>query len=278
MSKKPIFSVEVFPPKIEYGIERIYGCLEGLSKTNPAFISVTYSAGNATDGLTAEVCGYIKNKYNLKAVSHLTCTGATKAKILSVLDKLKENGVTEILALRGDITPEKPLLEYQYATELMETINEYGGFELSASCYPEGHVESKDRYDDIIVMKKKYDLGVRHYLSQLFFDNLDFMYMVEEARKLGVKDACIEAGIMPVTRAGQIKRMVELSGAKLTDNIVNAIEKYGNNKDDMYKAGIEMAIEQIRDLIDKGVDGIHLYTMDDEVLSQKIYEGIKDLL
>ena len=274
---KPVFSVEVFPPKIEMGIEHIYGCLEGLSKLNPQFISVTYSAGKGAlnNGLTEKVCKYIQDKYNINAVAHLTCTNATRQSIKEELDILSSYGISRILALRGDVTPEKPILEYQYATDLIEDINKHGDFRVYGACYPEGHQESKSFDFDIEVIKYKYDLGVKNFVSQLFFDNDDFMYMWTKAYARGVKDAKFEAGIMPITRAGQIKRMVELSGTKITKDVERIISYQDNES--VKKAGIEFAINQIRNLIARGVDGIHLYTMDDAVVSTEIYNGIKDL-
>jgi methylenetetrahydrofolate reductase (NADPH) len=266
---KATLSMEVFPPKITDGIEHIYGCLDGLSALKPSFISVTYSAGNAQKGLTADVCCYIQKKYGIKAVSHLTCTGADGQSVKAELDSLKKCGVNAILALRGDVTADKPLTEYFHATDLMRVISDYGGFEIFGSCYPEGHMESKCLEDDINVMKMKYDLGARTFLSQLFFDNADFLNMRDRAKKKGV-DAKIEAGIMPVTRASSIVRMVSLSGAKIPPKVMAMIEKYRDDNAGMSEAGAEFAAEQIRELIKEGVDGIHLYTMDNADISKKI--------
>lgn len=270
-------SFEVFPPKPSDGIEHIYGCLEALSELKPEFISVTYSAGNAQKGLTAEVCGHIKNKYGLKAVSHLTCTGTTKESLKREIGTLKQNGVDTILALRGDITPEKGLTDFHHATELMEELNALGGFTLCGACYPEGHGESGSYYEDLTVLKRKYDLGVRTFISQLFFDNADFLRMKNLAKKAGI-DATFCAGIMPALSVGSVIRMVSLSAAKLPKNMISLVDKYRYDNVSMRKAGLEYAVQQIRDLVKEGCDDIHLYTMDNAAVTKTICDGIKDLL
>ena len=269
-------SFEVFPPKISDGIEHIYGCLDALSAHSPEFISVTYSAGNAGKGLTAEVCEKIKNTYLIKSVSHLTCAGTTKEGLQKELWILKNCGVDTILALRGDLTEMKKLSEFMHATDIMEEINRFGGFELFGACYPEGHMESENFEEDINVLKMKYDMGVKKFLSQLFFDNGDFMRMCDEADKKGIKaEFC--AGIMPVLSAKSAIRMVELSGASFTKEMKTLIDKYEKDNASMKKAGIEYAIKQIRDLCERGYDAIHLYTMDNAEVTDEICRGIKDL-
>lgn len=270
-------SFEVFPPKTSDGIGKIYGCLDELATLNPSFISVTYSAGNAKKGLTAEVCGTIREKYGIKAVSHLTCAGATPESIAKELDTLKSLKVDTILALRGDVTPEKELGAYRHATDLIERINACGGFEVMAACYPEGHVESGSVYEDLFVMKAKYDLGVRKFISQLFMDNADFLHM-RDAGKKTCKDAFFCAGIMPVLSAGSVYRMITLSGAKLTPEMRELLYRYGGEPASMKKAGIDYAIKQIRALCAEGCDEIHLYTMCRADVTKEIYNGIRDVL
>lgn len=270
-------SFEVFPPKTSDGIEKIYACLDGLSKLNPSFISVTYSAGNAKKGLTAEVCEYIQNKYGIPAVSHLTCAGATFESVKRELGILKSKKVNTILALRGDITPDKKLGEYRHATDLIKVINDFGGFETCGACYPEGHVESGSVYDDLFTIKAKYDLGVRKFISQLFLDNADFLHMRDEGKK-ACEDGLFCAGIMPVLSAGSVYRMLTLSGAKLTKEMREILGKFGGEPASMKKAGIEYAVKQIRNLCAEGCDGIHIYTMCKADVADKICDGIKDAL
>lgn len=269
---KTKLSFEVFPPKIEDGIEKIYDCLEMLSSLKPDFISVTYSAGKAKRGLTAEACSKIKNGYGIKAVSHLTCAGATKEKINSELELLKSVNVDAILALRGDVTADKQLGEYCFATDLIKEINRRESFNVYGACYPDGHVESGSYYDDYYVLKLKYELGVKKYLSQLFFDNATFLRM-RDAGKKTCKDAEFCAGIMPVLSAKSIKRMLSLSNAKLTEEMKNLIDKYGDNPYSMRSAGIEYAVKQIQELKKEGADGIHLYTMCRADVTKLIVEG-----
>lgn len=270
-------SFEVFPPKPSDGVEHIYSCLDGLTALRPDFISVTYSAGNAKKGLTAEVCGRIKEKYGVKAVSHLTCTGTTRESLKAEIENLNKNGVDTILALRGDITPEKGLTDFHHATELMEELVRVGAFTLFGACYPEGHGESGSFYEDVTVLKWKYDLGVRTFVSQLFFDNADFLRMKEYAVKAGV-DGTFCAGIMPALSVNSVIRMVSLSAAKLPKTIRDLVDKYRYDNASMKKAGIDYAITQIRDLVKEGCDDIHLYTMDNAAVTKTIYDGIKDLV
>lgn len=274
---KTELSFEVFPPKTSDGIKKIYGCLDELSGMNPCFISVTYSAGNAKKGLTGEVCGYIYDNYKIPAVSHLTCTGATSESIKAELGLLKELKVDTILALRGDVTPEKPLGDYRHATDLIKAVNAVGGFNVMAACYPEGHVESGSFYDDLSVIKLKYDLGVRSFVSQLFLDNADFLRMRDKGVKI-CSDAEFCAGIMPVLSLNSVYRMITLSGAGLTDEMKNILSRYGNNPADMRKAGEEYAVNQIRNLVKEGCGHIHLYTMCRADVTREIFGGISDLL
>lgn len=265
-------SLEVFPPKISDGVEKIYSCLEGLAALRPDFISVTYSAGNASKGLTREVCVCIQEKYGVKAVSHLTCAGATKESLQDELKKLKDSGIGALLALRGDLVGGKKIFSYPHATDLMREINAFGGFEICGACYPEGHVESGSVYDDFTTLKMKYDLGVRTFLSQLFLDNADFLRMEERAKKNGI-DADFAAGIMPVTSATGLIRMVGLSGAKIPNEVKEMIDKFGGDKVAMKQAGIEYAVKQIQGLQKEGCGHIHLYTMDNAVNAKTICDG-----
>ncbi len=276
MSEKMNFSLEIFPPKVTDGIEKIYGCLAGMSKVLPDFISVTYSAGEAKKGLTLEVSDYIQNTYGIPAVAHLTCAGQDRKSILAALKTMQEKGVTSILALRGDVTAEKKVTDYRNATDLMKEINAFGEYTLYGACYPEGHVESKNFDQDIEVLKMKNDLGVKEFLSQLFFDNSDFLNMRDKAAAAGV-NAAFAAGIMPITSAKQIVRMVQLSGAKIPKKVAKMISKYENDQSALYKAGLEYAVKQIRALNKEGVTSVHLYTMNNVDTAVYVKNGIEDL-
>lgn len=277
MSKNLDFSLEIFPPKISDGIEKIYGCLAGMSKVLPDFVSVTYSAGQAKKGLTTEVCRYLQNTYGIPAVAHLTCAGQTRKSIDEALEEMKTAGIKSILALRGDLTADKKVTDLIHATDLMERINAFGDFDLYGACYPEGHVESPSFDQDIRVMKMKNDLGVKTFLSQLFLDNKDFLNMRDKAAAAGVT-AVLSAGIMPVTSAKQIVRMVQLSGAKIPPKVAKMLSKYENDDVALCKAGLDFAVKQIRGLVKEGVKSIHLYTMNNIRTAEYVHAGIEDLL
>lgn len=275
--KKTMFSLEVFPPKDSVAVEEIYNSLGQFALIKPDFISVTYGAGGSSQGLTAEISSYISTRLNIPSVAHLTCVGATKDNIGNILARLQSLGVKNILALRGDLPQGESLGDFKHATDLIEFINDFGGFEVSAACYPEGHTESPDFAFDVEVAKRKYDLGVKRFVSQLFFDNEDFYRMAEEFKKEGI-DAQISAGIMPVTNAKQIYRIVSLSGAKLPAKITKAVAKFENNPEALYQAGINYAVDQITDLVANGADGIHLYSMNKPKTATDIFNNIKNIL
>lgn len=275
--KKTMFSLEVFPPKDSVAVEEIYNSLGQFALIKPDFISVTYGAGGSSQGLTAEISSYISTRLNIPSVAHLTCVGATKDNIGNILARLQSLGVKNILALRGDLPQGESLGDFKHATDLIEFINDFGGFEVSAACYPEGHTESPDFEFDVEVAKRKYDLGVKRFVSQLFFDNEDFYRMAEEFKKAGI-DAQISAGIMPVTNAKQIYRIVSLSGAKLPAKITKAVAKFENNPEALYQAGINYAVDQITDLVANGADGIHLYSMNKPKTATDIFNNIKNIL
>lgn len=279
---KTVFSFEIFPPKKTSSVETIYNTLEELKDLNPAFISVTYGAGGtmteAGHSKTCEIASIIKNKYNVTPVAHLTCVNSTKDQVEAELNALKSNGIENILALRGDINPDVPrCYDFAYASDLIKFIKERGDFHISAACYPEGHADAKSKVDDILNLKKKVDAGATHLMSQLFFDNAHFYEFMEKARIAGV-NVPIEAGIMPVTNKNQIERMVTMCGASLPQKFVKVMQKFEHNPEALRDAGIAYAIDQIVDLISNGVDGIHLYTMNNPYIARKISEAIGNLL
>lgn len=279
---KTVFSFEIFPPKKTSGIETIYNTLEELKDLKPAFISVTYGAGGtmteAGHSKTCEIASIIKNKYDVTPVAHLTCVNSTKEQVEAELNALKNNGIENILALRGDINPDvPPCNDFKYASDLVQFIKARGDFHISGACYPEGHAEAEDKVQDILNLKRKVDAGVTHLMSQLFFDNQYFYDFVEKARLAGV-DVPIEAGIMPVTNKSQIERMVTMCGASLPQKFVKTMQRFENNPEALRDAGIAYAIDQIVDLISNGVQGIHLYTMNNPYIARKISEAIGNLL
>ena len=276
---KTIFSFEVFPPKKTSSIDTIYNTLDELSDLKPAFISVTYGAGgNTADSKTCQIASVIQDRYNTISAAHLTCVNCTKNDIDIILGQLKEYGIENILALRGDINPDiPPKNDFKYASELITYIKNHGDFAISGACYPEGHVETESIVNDIKHLKMKVDAGAQHLMSQLFFDNSHFYEFLEKARIAGI-DVPIEAGIMPVINKSQIERMVSMCGASLPVKFSKMMQKYENNPEALRDAGIAYATDQIVDLISNGVDGIHLYTMNNPYVARKISDSISSLL
>ncbi len=276
---KTVFSFEVFPPKRNNPIETIYRTLDELQELKPDFISVTYGAsGSLADNSTCEIASAIKHKYGLESAAHLTCVNSTREEVREVLRRLNENGVENILALRGDLVPDvPPKEEFKHASELISFIKASPyDFGISGACYPEGHLDSKNQVEDIINLKKKVDAGAEHLMSQLFFDNRVFYDFLEKARIAGI-DVPIEAGIMPVVNKKQIERMVSLCGASLPAKFTKMMSRYEDKPDAMRDAGIAYAVDQIVDLVSQGVDGIHLYTMNNPYVAKRISESVRTL-
>ncbi len=279
-TKKPVFSLEIFPPKKTSSIETIYDTLDGLKDLKPDFISVTYGAGgNLADNSTCDICSIIKEKYNILPIAHLTCVNNSKSDIDVILGNLKNAGVTNILALRGDINPDiPPKNDFSHADELVAYIKSKGDFSVSGACYPEGHPDSGDDIvSDILNLKRKVDCGAEHLMSQLFFNNDDFYSFLEKARLAGIS-VPIEAGIMPVTSKSQILRMATMCGASIPRKLARVLNKFENNPQALEDAGIAYAIDQIVDLIANGVDGIHLYTMNKPYIAKRIYDAVQSML
>jgi methylenetetrahydrofolate reductase (NADPH) len=277
--ERTVFSFEVFPPKKTSPIETIYKTLDELKDLKPDFISVTYGAGgNTTDSSTCDIASIIKNKYNIESFAHLTCVSSSKSEIDIILKQFKDNNINNILALRGDINPDKPPKEdFKYASELISYIKGKGDFYIAGACYPEVHVEAKDMIEDIHNLKKKVDAGASHLISQLFFDNSAFYSFVEKVRIAGI-NVPIQAGIMPVTNKKQIERMVSMCGASLPAKFSKIIQKFEHNPEALRDAGIAYAVDQIVDLVSNGVDGIHLYTMNNQYVAKKISESVASII
>ena len=276
---KTVLSFEVFPPKKTSSIETVYSTIEQLTDLKPAYISVTYGAGgNLANNSTCEIASAIKNKYNTEAMAHVTCVNCTKSDLETILSRFKEANIENILALRGDINPDiPPKTDFKYASELVTFIKEHGDFGISGACYPEVHAEAPDMITDILNLKKKVDAGAETLVTQLFFDNRAFYDFRDKARIAGI-NVPISAGIMPVTNKSQIERMVSMCGASLPQKFTKMIQKYEFNQEALIDAGIAYATDQIVDLISNGVEGIHLYTMNNPYVARKISDSIGKLL
>ena len=279
-SKKVVYSLEVFPPKKTTSIDTIYNTLYGLRGLKPDFISVTYGAGGSTTqkNKTCEIASLIKSEYQIEPVSHLTCVGSTKQDIIEYLDRLKAEGVQNILALRGDITPENDVIDFKYASDLVSFIKKYDdSFNVSGACYPEGHCDAASIDEDIENLKKKVDAGVTHLVTQLFFDNDNFYRFMDKVEKAGIR-VPIEAGIMPVINKNQIERTVSMCGASFPVKFSKMVNKYANDPVALKDAGIAFATEQIIDLINNDVRGIHLYTMNNVDTATRITNSISNII
>ncbi len=274
-----VFSFEVFPPKKDASSETIYSTLQSLKTLSPDFISVTYGAGGTNgDNITGDIASYICGDLGLNSAAHLTCVSNTKEDIDIILDDLRKKGVENILALRGDVNPERPPKnDFRYASDLIRYIKEKGDFHISAACYPETHLDSPDIVTDIRHLKEKQDAGADHMISQLFFDNELFYSFLEKARIAGIT-VPVEAGIMPVTNKKSIERMVSMCGASLPAKFTRMMAKYENNPEALRDAGIAYAVDQIVDLVACGVDGVHLYTMNNPYIAEKIYTAVAGIL
>ena len=276
---KTVFSFEIFPPKRNGSIDTVYNTLDELTDLHPDFISVTYGAGGSLPGCsTREIASIIKEKYHTESIAHLTCVNSTKEDIDRIIKEFEQYGIENVLALRGDINPDIPPKEdFKHASELITYMKERSSLCFSGACYPEGHLESATLDEDIENLKRKVDAGAEHLISQLFFDNDCFYRFLEKVRAAGI-NVPIEAGIMPCVNAKQIQRMVGLCGASLPHKFTKMFARFENNPEAMRDAGIAYANEQIIDLVSSGVDGIHLYTMNNPYVARKISEGVSSVI
>lgn len=276
--EKTVFSFEVFPPKKTSPVEVIYSTLDELNGLKPDFISVTFGAGGSGNSRYAlDIASKIKDS-GVIPMLHLPCINFTKDEIDTTLKAAKEHGIENLLALRGDINPDVPPVEdFRHASDLITYIKEKGDFDIAGACYPECHPDADSLVEDIINLRKKVDAGAEHLITQLFFDNDHFYEFREKAAIAGI-NVPIEAGIMPVVNKKQIERMVTTCGASLPSKFVCIMTKYEHNPEALRDAGIAYAVNQIVDLVASGVDGIHLYTMNNPYVARKISEAVSGIL
>jgi len=273
-TKKTVCSFEIFPPKPTTPIQTVYETLDALKHLNPDYISVTYGAGGSQSKRTVEIAGLIKNKYGVEPLAHLTALYQTEQSVLDFASELKQNGIDNVLALRGDRAPDtKPAGVFHYANELVAFLKKHTDLNIVGAGYPEGHFESESIQKDIEHLAKKVDAGVSHINTQLFFDNADFYRFIERIRKSGIR-VPVQAGIMPIIRKQQIDRIVSLSGAKIPAGLARIFAKFSDHPDALQSAGIAYATAQIVDLLSQDVDGIHLYIMNKPEVAKKIRENI----
>lgn len=273
-SKNLVYSYEIFPPKPTSSIEMFYNALELIPKQNPDYISVTYGAAGGTKNRTTELASFITERFDLPALAHITCVGTRREEIFTRLEEMRAVGVQNVLALRGDITGENDRTgDFKYASELVRFIRENSDMDIGAACYPQGHVECSDIATDTVHLKQKVDAGVSFLTTQLFLDNRYFYEFAERIAAAGIT-VPVTCGIMPVTNKRQIERTLALSGCELSDELREIAEKYSDDKESFYRAGIEYAARQILELVRFGVRGIHLYTMN----SARVAEDVSALV
>lgn len=279
-SEEPHISFEVFPPKTDAGYDSVLAATEKIAALRPSFISVTYGAGGGTSKNTVSIASHIKDDFGVTSLAHLTCVSSTKEVVHQVISELKENGIENILALRGDIPAEHefPLPNhYRYASELIEDIRQQGDFCIGAACYPEGHVETEHKKDDIINLKHKVDCGVDFLTTQMFFDNhilYNFLYRIREK---GITIPVLP-GIMPVTNKKQIARIGGMSGTILPERFRAIVDRFGDDQRAMQQAGIAYATDQIIDLIANGVNHIHVYSMNKPEVAAAIIRNLSEIV
>lgn len=270
-NKKKVLSFEVFPPKKDHELKNIDATLEALCELNPDFISVTFGAGgSANHNRTIELAKKIKYDYHVEPVVHLTCLCYDKNEIDEFSRQLSYEGIENVLALRGDKNPDIPEKEdFKHASDLITYLKQKGDFCIAGACYPEADYPEEMKY-----LKGKVEAGAEVLLSQLFFENQHFYRFLADCRENGIT-VPITPGIMPVTNASQIKRMICMCGAFMPEALQKIVRRYGDNNEALMDAGIDYAINQINDLLENDVDGLHLYTMNNPVVAQKICNGIK---
>lgn len=277
--KECVFALEIFPPKQASGFATLYRMLEQLQGVAADYISVTYSAGGAgVKEYTVQIAEYLKSKLQIEPLAHLTCLNSSAADVAAELQQMQAAGVENILALRGDRNPNLPAgRDFAHASDLIAAIRKEGDFYIAAACYPEGHPESANLTADLENVRRKLEAGAGHLVTQLFFDNGKFFRFLNLARKKGI-NCPIEAGVMPIVKKEQIERTIALSSASLPADFSKMVSRYSHNAEDFYRAGLDYAIRQIRDLIESGVDGIHLYAMNNADVARQVYEAVQDLL
>ncbi len=276
--EKPSLSFEIFPPKTSDKFEKVKAAADEIADLKPSFMSVTYGAGGGTSQYTASIAAEVAAQ-GVTPLAHLSCISSTKEMVKEQLNLLKEKGIKNILALRGDIVADTDisLCDYHYASELAAEIKDFGGFCIGGACYPENHPESKNSREDIEHLRLKCEAGCEFLTTQMFFDNnvlYNFMY---RALKGGV-DVPIVAGIMPVTSAAQIKRICSISEAALPQRFLRIVDRYGDDPAAMKQAGIAFATEQIIDLYANGINAVHVYSMNHPDVARAIKNNLSEII
>ncbi len=275
----PLFSFEFFPPKTEQGEQHLYRTIDRLRPLRPSFVSVTYGAGGTTREKTVELVCRIKHEIGIEAMAHLTCVGASRAELDAVLQRLQDNGIENVLALRGD-PPRgaerfvRPADGFAFASELVEFIRRRGyRFSLGGACYPEGHIECRDPTRGLEHLALKVNAGLDFVITQLFFDNADYFAFVERVRGFGLRVPIIP-GIMPITNVAQIERFTSMCGARIPAALKARLDAVRDDEDAVRAVGIDHATTQCRELLQRGAPGIHFYTLNQSPATRAICERL----
>ena len=281
--EKLSLSFEVFPPKVDSSFESVKTATEEIAKLKPAFMSVTYGAGGGTSKYTLDIAKNIKDKYDVSSLAHLTCVSSTKETVRQRIEDMKNSGIKNVMALRGDI-PEEMLGEdrtrwdYRYAIDLVRELKESDAdFCIGGACYPEIHPESLNQKDDIKYLKEKVDAGCEFLTTQMFFDNNLLYNVLYKIREAGITVPVV-AGIMPITNANQVARAISLSGSHVPQRFKSLVDKFGSDPAAMKQAGIAYATDQIIDLFANNVTNVHVYSMNKPDVAQKIQSNLSDIL
>lgn len=282
-SNKFSLSFEVFPPKTSDKYDSVKFATEEIAKLRPAFMSVTYGAGGGTSKYTLDIAKNLKEDYGVSSLAHLTCVFSTCETVKARIEEIKNAGIENVMALRGDIpkdmeNSDNSLWHYKHAVELINEIKNSGAdFCIGGACYPEVHPESVNQREDIKYLKEKVDAGCDFLTTQMFFDNnllYNFLYKIREA---GIVVPVI-AGIMPITNANQVKRAITLSGSFMPQRFKSIVDKFGSDSAAMKQAGIAYATDQIIDLYANGINNVHVYSMNKPDVAKKIQDNLSDIL
>jgi methylenetetrahydrofolate reductase (NADPH) len=276
---EPVFSFEFFPPKTPQGEQNLFAALEELKRLDPSFVSVTYGAGGSTRTKTIEIVQRIQREFGMEAMAHFTCVGATVDDLRAVLDQMRDAGIDNVLALRGD--PPAGQEEWtktegglEYSRELVELLATEYDFAIGGACFPETHIHAVGPEEDLDYLKDKVDAGARFLITQLFFDNRRYFEFVDRARSVGI-DVPIIPGIMPIVDAGQIRRITELCGSDIPPGLHAALEARAGQPEAAQALGVAFATLQCADLLRGGAPGIHFYTLNRSPATRAILAALK---